>query len=149
MTINPKKFDVERIRAIRASGKRIKTGGRKPAITPLVKQAIREGAARRYNVTELALHAGVGRRTLERYFEVHPEFKEEVLTLRNRLTIQSKNNTANAINGGDVVTSKWLLEKVDPEYQPTQKIQDVTPIVIIPAKIDKPANAGCTKEIKE
>lgn len=61
--------------------------------------------------------AGISRDAYYRLLERQPEFRHRFEMLQQRMILKARANVAEAIYAGDVATSKWLLEKKDPEFQ--------------------------------
>lgn len=53
---------------------------------------------------------GIGVSTFQRYLEKHPEFREEILILRENINIRAIININSRIMAGDSNWSKWRLE---------------------------------------
>lgn len=63
------------------------------------------------NVSQIACYLNVSRQTIYNWQEEFPELFDRLEGLRNKATIKAKDNILNAINKGDINTSKWYLEK--------------------------------------
>lgn len=72
---------------------------------------------------EACVYANIAPATLYVYQEENPKFKEYKEGLRLKPTIAARNNIARALNEKDLPTSKWYIEKKDPEFNPTKNIK--------------------------
>ncbi len=61
--------------------------------------------------------AGISRDAYYRLLERQPEFRHRFNMLQQRMILKARANVAEAVYAGDVATSRWLLEKKDPEFQ--------------------------------
>lgn len=77
-----------------------------------------------YNITEACQHAGISRGTYYNWLEQHPQFAEKVEVAKTDPLKQAKQNIAKEIQGGDVSTSKWLLERRDPDFKPKAEVDN-------------------------
>lgn len=74
-------------------------------------------------VEEMCFYADISPRAYYRYLEKHPQFRQKIQMLRERLTLKSRQNIATRIEAGDVVLSKWMLERRKPgEFGETLKL---------------------------
>lgn len=60
---------------------------------------------------EACLLAGIGKTTLYDYQKENPEFVERKEALKNSTTLQARRNLAASIASGDLMDSKWYLER--------------------------------------
>lgn len=80
--------------------------------------------------SEAAKAVGAGQRTVERWVQCSwwAEAKEDA---RERwlsgLTRKARRNIQGALEGGDMVTTRWIAEKVIPELQPTYRQEHTGP----------------------
>jgi hypothetical protein len=72
---------------------------------------------------QAALFAGISEFTLHDYRKKHPEFSKRIDDLRGMVNLKAKANIKKAIDGNDLQTSKWQLERRDPEYKPKKEVQ--------------------------
>lgn len=70
-----------------------------------------------YNVTEACYYSGISRDTYYDWLKTQPGFSDRMEEAKNALNRRAKEVIADAVNTGDVTTSKWLLERKDPEYR--------------------------------
>lgn len=63
------------------------------------------------NETEAALHANISVATLIRYKKAHPDFAKRIELLKKKPILKARLNVINALNDGDMDTSKWYLER--------------------------------------
>lgn len=61
--------------------------------------------------------AGISRDAYYRLLERQPEFRHRFEMLQQRMILKARANVAEAVYAGDIATSRWLLEKKDPEFQ--------------------------------
>ncbi len=66
-------------------------------------------------VREMCYYADISESAYYRYMEKHPKFRDRIQSLRERLTLKSRQNIAAQIESGDIGLSKWMLERRSPE----------------------------------
>lgn len=106
---------------IRAEKKQKAKGGRPAAITPAVKTKLDEAFGANCNKIEACLHAGICRKTLERYIEANPKYSNRIEQLRANPRRLAKMNQAKEVQAGNPSTSEFILKHTDDEYNPKQK----------------------------
>ena len=75
-------------------------------------------------IEEMCYYAEISVSAYYRYLDNHPEFRERIEQLRERLPLKSRQNIAARIEGGDVPLSKWMLERKKPiEFGETLKLK--------------------------
>lgn len=81
------------------------------------------------NKTQACLQAGVSRAALYLELDKNPPFLDRIEKAEQFGTMIARQNIVKAINAGDVATSKWHLERKDPEYkQKTDITSDDKPL---------------------
>lgn len=70
-----------------------------------------------YNITEACQYAGVSRDSYYRWLEEIPEFAERIEEAKMMPNRKAKENVLKDIREGEVSTSKWWLERRDPEFK--------------------------------
>lgn len=69
------------------------------------------------NDAQAAAECGITVSTLKYYFEAYPELNELKEICGEKIRIDAKKNVRDAIKRGHLETSKWYLERTDPEFQ--------------------------------
>jgi hypothetical protein len=77
-------------------------------------------------ISALADKVGCGWHTAKRYLEDYVTVAEAWEAERNKITDKAKHNIIKSIQGGDLQMSKWWLQVIDPDFMPTQKIDQKT-----------------------
>lgn len=83
---------------------------------------------------QAAAECGVSMTTLRYYFEAYPELNELKEICGEKIRIDAKKNVRDAIKRGHLETSKWYLEKTDPDFQ---KNSDTTVNVAVISVADR------------
>ena len=83
-----------------------------------------------YNITEACHYAGISRDTYYRWLEQHPELAEKVEQAKHMPTRKAKETITKAIKEGDVATSRWLLERRDPDFRSKGELEVKNPDTI-------------------
>ena len=96
-------------------------GGRPTVMTPKTIEKLEEGFSYGFTDAEACLHAGIHKDTLYKYCKDHPEFSDRKEALKKQPNMLAKRNVSDKLTDGDVNTSKWQLERKDPDYVPSQK----------------------------
>lgn len=74
------------------------------------------------NITQSCLQAGISRETFYARRKEDPVFSDRMAKAEQFATMKARQNVVKAINNGDLNTSKWHLERKDPEYKPKSDI---------------------------
>ena len=94
----------------------VKDIGRPREITPTVVQQLERSFQAGLNISEACVANNVARSTFYDYLKYDKSFSDRISVLRTKPQIKAKLNIANAINEGDISTSKWYLEKTSDEF---------------------------------
>ena len=62
-------------------------------------------------VKEMCFYADISEDSYYRYINKNPEFRERIESLRQRLTLRSRQNIASQIETGNISLSQWMLER--------------------------------------
>lgn len=92
------------------------------------------------NDAQAAAECGITVSTLKYYFEAYPELNELKEICGERIRIDAKKNVRDAIKRGHLETSKWYLERTDPEFQKKNSDTTVNVAVISVADREKEMN---------
>ena len=65
-------------------------------------------------VEEMCYYADISADAYYRYLKTHPKFRDKIQSLRERLSLKSRQNIASQIDIGDISLSKWMLERKKP-----------------------------------
>ena len=65
--------------------------------------------------------AGISEDTYEALIE-DPQYRIRLEVMRSKVMDLSRKNVFEAVEGGDLPTSKWVLERRTPEYSPRQRV---------------------------
>jgi hypothetical protein len=103
--------------------KRKHAGGRPEKIDAIVLQKLEAAFSNAATDEEACFYAGIAPKTLYNYQNRNPKFVQRKEGLKNSPNLQAKSNIARALNNGVVPTSQWWLEKKDPEFRPTSKLE--------------------------
>ena len=79
---------------------------------------------------QVIAHAKITRDQLDVILKKFPEFaamKKEVSDTLNR---KARTNVANSIDRGDITTSKWYLEKTDPQFSPKTRNETIVRVSV-------------------
>jgi hypothetical protein len=113
--------------------------GRPPVITPDVVLKLETAFARGLNITEACLFAGIARNTYYEYLKENKDFSDKLEELQENVKMHAKVNIADKIiDGKDVNTSQWLLERRDPDFKPKQESDHKGQITVNLVKFDDP-----------
>lgn len=86
--------------------------GRQAKINAAVKEKIEDGFSRGLNKSEVCLHAGISRPTLNSYMKTHKRFNEHCGLLMENVKMHAKLNIAKAIiEQKDLSTSRFYYER--------------------------------------
>lgn len=75
-----------------------------------------------YNITEACRYAGISRETYYEWLRDDDIFSYRMSIAQGAPLRSSKSNIIKAVDEGDVATSKWLLERKDPEFKPKAEV---------------------------
>ncbi len=95
--------------------------GRPREITKRVVQQLEKSFQAGLNISEACVANNVARSTFYDYLKFDPDFSDRINILKTKPQIKAKYNIANAINEGDISTSKWYLEKTSDEFASKNK----------------------------
>lgn len=92
------------------------------------------------NDAQAAAECGITVSTLKYYFEAYPDLVELKEICGEKIRIDAKKNVRDAIKRGHLETSKWYLERTDPEFQKKNSDTTVNVAVISVADREKEMN---------
>ena len=101
-------------------------GGRPTKMTVELVEKLETAFMKGLNKTEACVYVGINRGTLYSYIDEHPEFMDRIDTLSENVAMRAKINVYDDIMDGEISTSKWLLERTKPEYNPKTHIDHTT-----------------------
>lgn len=101
--------------------KRGKKRGRKPKINKDVLQKLEDAFTNAFSDEQACAYADICPSTLYNYQKRHPEFLERKVQLKLRPDIKAKQTIAKAL--GDPNHAWRWLERRDPEFKPTSKLE--------------------------
>lgn len=102
--------------------KPVRGPGRPQAITPEKLRGFEEALCWGWSIRNSCDFAGIAQRTFFDYLKRHPEFRSRIELLREKPALSAKRNIAERLEQGDIALSRWFLERRDPEYASTKKI---------------------------
>ncbi|MBC8418754.1 MAG: hypothetical protein H8E10_09200 [Desulfobacterales bacterium] len=85
--------------------------GRPTVMTPDVLSKLEQAFSIGATDLEACAHAGCATPSYYRYIGDHPEFRERVNALKEKLPLKAKSRLAKLINDGDKTTVLWYLER--------------------------------------
>lgn len=97
--------------------------GQPSKFTDEAKENIRKAAAVGANIKQTCYFLSISERTYQNWRTENPEFFLEMELVRERMPLKAKQNIASGLEKGDTELSKWILEKKDPEFKPTSKVE--------------------------
>ncbi len=103
------------------------TPGRPPAVTPEVVQQLKYAFSKGCPVCEACLFAGISKQTFYTYCKQNDGFFDDCMELQNRPMTKARMNIVDAIENGDLNTSKWYAER---------KAKSEFAQVVIPASVE-------------
>lgn len=68
------------------------------------------------NISQACMVAGISRDCYYDFLKHDPNYSDRFELLRQEPVLKAKRNIAEAIASGDVVVSRWFLERCDPKY---------------------------------
>ena len=74
-------------------------------------------------VAEAAKYLEISEDSIYKHKRENPEYNKHIETLKGLTGLKAKINIKNGIQGGDKHDSKWYLERKDPEFKPSSKIE--------------------------
>ena len=92
--------------------------GRKTVMTPDVIETIESELKNGATLAQASFLASISLRTIYNYFDEHPEFKDRAELLQGMVAYRARINIKNKIEGGDIDTSKYWLDRKDQEFKP-------------------------------
>lgn len=92
------------------------------------------------NDRQAAVEAGIMPCNMPEMFKNYPELNELKEICREKINIDAKKNIREAIKRGHLETSKWFLERTDPEFQKKNSDTTVNVAVISVADREKEMN---------
>lgn len=84
--------------------------------------------------TGMCSFVGISQPTYTKYLEENPELEELRQLCQEKINIEARKNIKKAIERGHLDTSKWYLEKTDPQFQ---KNSDTTVNVAVISVADR------------
>ena len=92
--------------------------------TPEVVGKLEAAAALDCTIAEMAFHAHIHRDTLYEWLKTDKKLSDRLETLRSKPGLQARLTTCKAMAEGDVLTSKWYLErKYKKEFSTLQRVK--------------------------
>lgn len=95
--------------------------GRPTKITPEVLLKLEDAFSNALPDREACFYAGIGKTAFYNYQKENPEFAERKESLKLRPNMAARKAIVAAL--GDVNTAKWWIEKKDPEFRPSTKVE--------------------------
>ena len=92
--------------------------GRPRVMTEEVIETIESELKNGATLAQASFLAGISLRTIYNYFDEHPEFKDRAELLQGMVAYRARINIKNKIEGGDIDTSKYWLDRKDQEFKP-------------------------------
>ena len=83
------------------------------------------------NDSQAAMEAGIRPDNIQQLFKNYPELEELRNLCREKINIDAKKNIREAIKRGHLETSKWFLERTDPEFQKKQNDGNTINVAVI------------------
>lgn len=113
--------------------------GRPTVMTPDIIAKLEQAFSLGATDLEACFYAGIGKTSLYRYQEEHPEFTERKKALKEKLVLKARSVIADALENKDKQTAQWYLERRKKDEFSTRHEQtgaDGAPLVLdITAKI--------------
>lgn len=105
-----------------------KEAGAPTKMTKEVVEKLEYAFMKGFNDEQASFYAEIDKGTLYNYCKLNPEFSTKKEMLKNHLVMRAKINVSEAIDGGSVLDSKWLLErKAKDEFSTKQETEFVNP----------------------
>lgn len=104
-------------------------GGRPPKITKDILQKLEDAFSNSAPDTEACLYAGIAPATLYNYQLKNPKFVERKEALKLSPNLAARKAIVSAI--GDVRVAQWWMEKRDPEFKPTSRLEHAGGIELV------------------
>ena len=87
---------------------------------------LKVGFTKGYSIVEACLYSKINRATYYKYFGDDEELQAEFEECKSNPTMLAKDNIMSSLAGGDINTSKYVLDRKDPEYKPVATTKHVT-----------------------
>lgn len=87
------------------------TPGRPTVVTPDVVQQLKYAFSKGCPICEACLFAGISKQTFYNYCKENDGFFDDCMELQHRPMTKARMNIVDAINNGDLNTSKWYAER--------------------------------------
>ena len=102
--------------------------GRPTVMTTVTVNKLEQGFINGLSDVQACRYAGISRTTLFNYQEENPEFINRKEGLREDVKMHAKLNIAKKVMGtgkgdGDIDTSKYVLDRTDPDFKPKNKLE--------------------------
>ena len=94
------------------------TVGRPTVMTPEVIETIEKELKNGATLAQASFLAGISLKTIYNYFETNPSFKDRSILLQGMVAYRARVNIKNKIEGGDIDTSKYWLDRKDKDFKP-------------------------------
>ena len=94
------------------------TVGRPTVMTPEVIETIEKELKNGATLAQASFLARISLKTIYNYFESNPSFKDRAELLQGMVAYRARVNIKNKIEGGDIDTSKYWLDRKDNEFKP-------------------------------
>lgn len=91
-------------------------------LTAAVRNRLLEAWSWDWPDTKACEHAGISTATLYHCMKTAPDLRSTRDLLRQTPQLSAKKNVAQAVEDGDLRTSKWLLERRDPDFSNKQQV---------------------------
>lgn len=85
--------------------------GRPTVMTPDIIAKLEQAFSLGASDLEACFYAGIGKTSLYRYQEEHPEFTERKKALKEKLVLKARSVVADALENKDKQTAQWYLER--------------------------------------
>jgi len=86
-------------------------GGRPTKMTEITVKKLEEAFSIGCSDSEACFHAGISKPTLYDYCKLHPDFSDRKELLKSSPMFKAKKVVDTALDGGDVKTAQWVIEK--------------------------------------
>lgn len=83
---------------------------------------------------DLGAYVGVTNQTINKWMERYPDLNELKIICTSKLRIQARKNIQKAVEGGHLETTRWFLERTDPDFK---KNNDTQAQVIVVSVADR------------
>ena len=106
----------------RVKGREKKKAGRPQLITEEQLRDVERAVAWGWGIEKACDYADIRHGTFYDYQRRHPEYRRKIKLLRDYPVLAAKRVVAEAVEAGDLATSRWLLERKSEEFASTGKI---------------------------